>query len=183
MSEDKQFISSGSLPIRLPVIERIDLITDQLTNGNAFSLLHLFRVGKTSILKRFAGKWDESKPQPTIGVEPMFHDCTINETKVKLILTDTAGQERIRASMPVQFYRRADACILVYDVTNLSSFTELDRIRDEVLLWSSPVDPSRFPFIVLGNKVELVHADPSVNKVSSDDASSHRLHHLLLLCR
>jgi len=67
---------------------------------------------------------------------------------------DTAGQERFQ-SLGVAFYRGADCCILVYDVTSSNSFRSLDSWRDEFLIQSSPRDPDHFPFVVIGNKIDL----------------------------
>ena len=67
---------------------------------------------------------------------------------------DTAGQERFQ-SLGVAFYRGADCCVLVFDVTNANSFKTLDSWRDEFLIQASPRDPENFPFVVLGNKIDL----------------------------
>lgn len=67
---------------------------------------------------------------------------------------DTAGQERFQ-SLGVAFYRGADCCVLVFDVTSPGSFKSLDGWRDEFLIQASPSDPDHFPFVVLGNKVDL----------------------------
>jgi Ras-related protein Rab-7A len=48
---------------------------------------------------------------------------------------DTAGQERFQ-SLGVAFYRGADCCVLVYDVTSSNSFKSLDSWRDEFLIVS-----------------------------------------------
>lgn len=69
-------------------------------------------------------------------------------------LWDTAGQERFQ-SLGVAFYRGADCCVLVYDVNNSKSFDTLDSWRDEFLIQASPMDPESFPFVVLGNKVDV----------------------------
>lgn len=45
---------------------------------------------------------------------------------------DTAGQERFQ-SLGVAFYRGAEACVLVYDITNPKSFEQLDSWREEFL--------------------------------------------------
>jgi len=55
----------------------------------------------------------------------------------------------------VAFYRGADCCVLVFDVTSPTSFKALDSWRDEFLIQASPRDPENFPFVVLGNKVDL----------------------------
>lgn len=69
-------------------------------------------------------------------------------------LWDTAGQERFQ-SLGVAFYRGADCCVLVYDVNNSKSFDALDSWRDEFLIQASPRDPDNFPFVVLGNKIDM----------------------------
>ncbi|KAJ5587361.1 uncharacterized protein N7459_003126 [Penicillium hispanicum] len=67
---------------------------------------------------------------------------------------DTAGQERFQ-SLGVAFYRGADCCVLVYDVNNSKSFEALDSWRDEFLIQASPRDPESFPFVVIGNKIDV----------------------------
>ena len=69
-------------------------------------------------------------------------------------LWDTAGQERFQ-SLGVAFYRGADCCVLVYDVNSAKSFETLDSWRDEFLIQASPHDPENFPFVVLGNKIDM----------------------------
>lgn len=56
--------------------------------------------------------------------------------------------------MGVAFYRGADACILVYDITQPKTFENLESWREEFLLQASPTDMQTFPFIVLGNKID-----------------------------
>merc|ERR1712130_563131 len=58
-------------------------------------------------------------------------------------------------SLGVAFYRGADCCVLVYDVNNPKSFETLDSWRDEFLIQASPHDPDNFPFVVLGNKIDV----------------------------
>jgi Ras-related protein Rab-7A len=55
----------------------------------------------------------------------------------------------------VAFYRGADCCVLVFDVSAPNTFKSLDSWRDEFLIQASPRDPENFPFVVLGNKVDL----------------------------
>ena len=45
--------------------------------------------------------------------------------------------------------------MLVFDVNNVKSFETLDSWRDEFLIQASPRDPENFPFVVLGNKVDV----------------------------
>ena len=66
---------------------------------------------------------------------------------------DTAGQERFQ-SLGVAFYRGAEGCVLVYDVTSTKSFDQLRSWKEEFLIQALPNDPDNFPFIVIGNKVD-----------------------------
>ena len=45
--------------------------------------------------------------------------------------------------------------MLVFDVTMPNTFKNLDSWRDEFLIQASPRDPENFPFVVLGNKIDL----------------------------
>lgn len=75
-------------------------------------------------------------------------------TPLRAQIWDTAGQERFQ-SLGVAFYRGADCCVLVYDVNVAKTFENLDNWRDEFLIQASPSDPDVFPFVVLGNKVDV----------------------------
>lgn len=45
--------------------------------------------------------------------------------------------------------------VSVYDVTAPNTFKSLDSWRDEFLIQASPKEPENFPFVLLGNKVDL----------------------------
>ena len=84
-------------------------------------------------------------------------DCTLTflfSYYFSVKIWDTAGQERFQ-SLGVAFYRGADCCVLVFDVTQPTTFKTLDSWRDEFLIQASPRDPENFPFVVLGNKIDL----------------------------
>jgi Ras-related protein Rab-7A len=57
--------------------------------------------------------------------------------------------------------------VLVFDVTSPGSFKSLDGWRDEFLIQASPSDPDHFPFVVLGNKVDLENRAVSLLKLIS----------------
>ncbi|KAH9620553.1 hypothetical protein KSS87_016502 [Heliosperma pusillum] len=81
-----------------------------------------------------------------------------------LYIWDTAGQERFQ-SLGVAFYRGADCCVLVYDVNVMKSFDNLDTWHGEFLKQANPPDPKAFPFILLGNKIDI---DGGNSRVVSD---------------
>lgn len=90
----------------------------------------------------------------TIGADFLTKEVVVDDRVVTMQIWDTAGQERFQ-SLGVAFYRGADCCVLVFDVTAPNTFKNLDSWRDEFLIQASPRDPDHFPFVVLGNKVDL----------------------------
>lgn len=71
-----------------------------------------------------------------------------------LQIWDTAGQERYQ-SLGTAFYRGADCCLLVYDITNLASYENVMTWKNSFLQKSMVVMPESFPFMVVGNKIDL----------------------------
>lgn len=76
---------------------------------------------------------------------------------VCLQIWDTAGQERYQ-SLGSAFYRGADGCALVFDLSNSDSLTNAASWLEEFLLQAAPPVPSAFPFVLLGNKVDLMRS-------------------------
>mmetsp|Transcript_21488 Transcript_21488/g.19554 ORF Transcript_21488/g.19554 Transcript_21488/m.19554 type:complete len:211 (+) Transcript_21488:100-732(+) len=110
-------------------------------------------VGKTSLMNQYVNKRFSSQYKATIGADFLTKDVMIDDKLVTLQIWDTAGQERFQ-SLGVAFYRGADACILVYDITSDKSFEQLNSWRDEFLSQANPRDPENFPFVVIGNKID-----------------------------
>lgn len=111
-------------------------------------------VGKTSLMNQYVNRKFTNQYKATIGADFLTKEVMVDDRLVTLQIWDTAGQERFQ-SLGVAFYRGADCCVLVYDVTTANSFKTLDSWRDEFLIQASPRDPENFPFIVIGNKIDL----------------------------
>ncbi|KXS19547.1 ras-related protein rab-7a [Gonapodya prolifera JEL478] len=111
-------------------------------------------VGKTSLMNQFVNRKFSNQYKATIGADFLTKEVSVDDKVVTMQIWDTAGQERFQ-SLGVAFYRGADCCVLVYDVNSAKSFETLDSWRDEFLVQASPRDPDNFPFLVLGNKVDL----------------------------
>ncbi|VDN55516.1 unnamed protein product [Dracunculus medinensis] len=112
-------------------------------------------VGKTSLMNQYVNKRFSNQYKATIGADFLTKDVMIGDRMVTMQIWDTAGQERFQ-SLGVAFYRGADCCVLTYDITNGASFKSLDSWRDEFLIQARcPRDPEHFPFVLLGNKVDL----------------------------
>ncbi|KAG6371633.1 small GTPase superfamily [Boletus reticuloceps] len=108
--------------------------------------------------KRFSNQY-----KATIGADFLTKEVMVDDRLVTMQLWDTAGQERFQ-SLGVAYYRGADCCVLVYDVNSAKSFETLDSWRDEFLIQASPHDPENFPFVVLGNKIDVEESKRQVTQ-------------------
>jgi len=88
-------------------------------------------VGKTSIILRFVDNTFIPDNVTTNGVNIKTRALQFGKKTVKLVLADTAGQERFR-TVSRSIYRDADAVIIVYDQANEKSFTSLKFWLNEV---------------------------------------------------
>ncbi|PIN13148.1 Ras-related GTPase [Handroanthus impetiginosus] len=111
-------------------------------------------VGKTSLMNQYVYKKFRPHYKATIGADFVTNELQIDDKLVTLQIWDTAGQERFQ-SLGVAFYRGADCCILVYDVNVLKSFEMLQNWHEEFLKQVDPTNPETFPFILIGNKVDV----------------------------
>lgn len=108
-------------------------------------------VGKTSLITRFMYDNFDNTYQATIGIDFLVKNITINERTVRLQLWDTAGQERFRSLIPC-YIRDSGIALVVYDVTNVSSFNQTTK-------WIQDVKEERGDDVLImlvGNKVDLV---------------------------
>uniref|UniRef100_A0A674DLR2 small monomeric GTPase n=1 Tax=Salmo trutta TaxID=8032 RepID=A0A674DLR2_SALTR len=108
-------------------------------------------VGKTCLLVRFKdGAFLAGSFISTVGIDFRNKLLNIDRLKVKLQIWDTAGQERFR-SVTHAYYRDANALLLLYDVTNRTSF-------DNIKAWLTEIHDYAQQDVVLmllGNKVSV----------------------------
>lgn len=92
-----------------------------------------------------------SSTQATIGVDFETKILEIDGKEVKLLIWDFGGEERFRFIFP-QYIYGAMGGILMYDITDYSSFTHIGN-------WLSVIKETRerFPIILLGSKLDLDH--------------------------
>lgn len=123
-------------------------------------------VGKTSLMQQFVNGKFSHQYKATIGADFLTKELTIDDKSVTMQLWDTAGQERFQ-SLGIAFYRGADCCVLVYDVTNQKSFENISLWKDEFLIQANVKNPENFPFVIIGNKVDV---DDSKKVISTKKA-------------
>ncbi|KAK2908887.1 hypothetical protein Q8A67_004724 [Cirrhinus molitorella] len=76
---------------------------------------------------------------------------------------DTAGQERFR-SLRTPFYRGSDCCLLTFSVDDNQSFLNLNNWKKEFAYYADVRDPEKFPFVVLGNKIDVTERQVSIEE-------------------
>ena len=112
-------------------------------------------VGKRTLIRRFAQGWFTEDYKMTTGVD--FHVKTVHiETperiiRCKLQIWDIGGQERFSLIRPM-FYQASLGAILIFDLTNYSSFEHLLKYIEEVRANVK----TEIPLLLVGNKCDLV---------------------------
>ena len=113
-------------------------------------------VGKTNIIRRLLGE-EYKEMEATIGVE--FSYININDIdpedktkKLSIQIWDTSGAERYR-SITTSHIRNADGAYIVYDVTNESSFDNLNFWYDCI---RNATDEDLIIYLI-GNKSDLIY--------------------------
>ena len=107
-------------------------------------------TGKSCILNRFVNETFDENYQATIGLDFQSKNVTIHDQDVRLILYDTAGQEKFRSLIPM-YIREAQIILLIYDISNRDSFDSLPKWLREVM----DVKNSEAVFALIGNKIDL----------------------------
>ncbi|KAK9872252.1 hypothetical protein WA026_017053 [Henosepilachna vigintioctopunctata] len=128
-------------------------------------------VGKSSILLRFIDDNFDPDQTLTIGVDFKTKRVTVEENCVKLAIWDTAGQERFRTLTP-SYYRDAQGAILVFDVSNYSTFSRLDTWLNELDTYSTKHNIVK---MIVGNKI-----DKDKREVSREEAMKFARRHQTL---
>ncbi|KAI1303881.1 GTP-binding protein [Mortierella claussenii] len=120
-------------------------------------------VGKSCLLLRFSD--DSFTPSfiTTIGIDFKIRTIELDGKRIKLQIWDTAGQERFR-TITTAYYRGAMGILLVYDVTDERSFS---NIRN----WFSNIEQHASEGvnkILIGNKCDM----PDKKVISKDQGQA-----------
>ena len=131
----------------------IDDYINTLLYDSLFKILIVgdINTGKTAILDQFTNGHFEHSYISTIGIDFNVKIIPLDkDTKVKLQVWDTCGQERFR-SLTRSYYRNTQAIIIVYDITSRESFEKSKVWMKEL---ENYVDKSVF-IVLVGNKNDL----------------------------
>ncbi|GAB6018586.1 Ras-protein R-Ras2 [Chamberlinius hualienensis] len=107
-------------------------------------------VGKSAITLQFIQSYFVTDYDPTIE-DSYTKQCVIDDVACKLDILDTAGQEEFSA-MREQYMRSGEGFLLVFSVTERSSFEEIYKFHKQILRVK---DRDEFPMLMVGNKADL----------------------------
>merc|ERR1711920_394306 len=107
-------------------------------------------VGKSSVVGRFVKNEFLDFQQPTIGAAFLTQTVKLATHKVKFEIWDTAGQERYRSLAPM-YYRGAGAALVVYDITDMETYSGAKKWVDELQRQGDP----DIVIALAGNKCDL----------------------------
>ena len=113
-----------------------------------------YSVGKTSLLNQYVKNQFSLQYKATVGADFLTKQIQKGENIINLQLWDTAGSEKYH-SITSGFYRNSETCVLVFDLTNSSSFENVEVWRKEFLENLNPPEGDKYPFVLLGNKNDL----------------------------
>lgn len=105
--------------------------------------------GKTTTLLRYADGLFKDNTQSTIGVDFKIVSHKIENASIKLQIWDTCGSERFK-SITSSFMKSCNAYILVFDLTNIKSFNNLES-------WIKMINENTSAnfYCIVGNKCDL----------------------------
>ena len=103
-------------------------------------------VGKTCISSRLVDGTFKPDEKSTIGASCV----TTNIENSKIVIWDTAGQEKYR-SMVGMYYRGASGAIIVYDITSKATFSDLDAWHADLMKTAT----DEIVLCIVGNKSDL----------------------------
>lgn len=125
-------------------------------------------VGKSSLIRHYVEHEFAENYVSTIGVDFRVKVVSVPSGSVRFQIWDTAGQERFR-SITTSYYRGAHVILLVYDLTDRTSFSQVEQWLREVRYYA------KNPLIyLLGNKRDLT--SERVVLTEEGRALAHREH-------
>ena len=108
-------------------------------------------VGKTSLINQFVESSFSEDYKPTLGANIVRKDVNLNNTKVRLIMWDLAGQEKYQVVRSM-YFQGCEGALLVYDVTRIHT---LESINSRWLRDYKKYVKKKGAFILIGNKIDL----------------------------
>ena len=162
---------------------KIESLTDQIIDRSLID--YQFKivvvgdptVGKTSLVLRYTNNAFRRSYVSTLGVHvsnKIFK--TEDSIIIQLVLWDVGGQERFKL-MRKQFYQGSDAIFLVFDLTNLETFSNIPIWYSDIKKQNNMRDEDITGYII-GNKKDLEKEKKITNESAENLAQKFNLDYL-----
>ena len=125
--------------------------------------LGISSVGKTSFIFRFTENKYQNSYFATVGIDYKIKEIELKNKKYKLLFYDTLGQEKFKSIAP-NLIKKANGIIIMYDITNKSSFDSIPEIIQNI----KEQRGNDFPMVLVGNKADL-EEDREIKKEQGED--------------
>ena len=124
--------TKNELPTNI-VSESMDKKVGMLNGQGSLSFILIgdSTVGKTCFLMRYFKNQFNEAFLSTIGIDKEIKHVKVGNDNYKMTLWDTAGQERFKC-LPKKYYQNADGVLLLFDVTNEETFTNVNNWMKDV---------------------------------------------------
>ncbi len=83
------------------------------------------QVGKSSIVLRYTEDKFDDNQFSTIGIDYKTKYMKMDDSSVKVLIWDTAGQEKFR-NIAKQYYKGANGVLLIYDICSRKTFERVE---------------------------------------------------------
>jgi len=132
------------------------------------TMLGLWGVGKTSLVRQFVDNVFDDSYLTTLGVKVDKKVVHLKEQELTLMLWDVAGLED-SFSIPLNYIQGSSAVILVLDRSRSESLSAALELADQV-----QTNIAKLPFVVMANKPDLkwVVSDDDIEKAFSSEDSN-----------
>ena len=142
---------------------------DENTGGeNKAIFLGEAGVGKTSLINVSIGEKFDENYNSSISLSFFPKEVTYNNKKYIFNLWDTIGQEKYKSLAKI-FYKNSKIAIFVYDITNKSSFENLEFWIDSV---KNELGNEKYLKAIIGNKSDLYLEEAVSDKEAKEYALS-----------
>eukprot|EP00756_Hemistasia_phaeocysticola_P001566 Hpha_TRINITY_DN11105_c1_g1::TRINITY_DN11105_c1_g1_i1::g.27915::m.27915/K19372/DNAJC27; DnaJ homolog subfamily C member 27 len=135
------------------------------------------KAGKSCLIKRYCEERFVTRYITTIGIDFGVKKVRVGDDEVKVNFWDLSGSKPF-FEIRNEFYADAEGALVVYDVTNRKSFTDLEEwLREARRFGCRP----GIPMALCANKQDLVAAGVGQRQVTDEEgrsfAQAHGMHY------
>lgn len=134
-------------------------------------------IGKTTLFKKITKGVFNNLYISTIGFDKKSFDYEItvqengkeSKKNVKMILYDTAGQERY-SSVTKTYFKKANGVLLLYSIIDKKTFDHLSKWLNDIKDKLGNIEDNRYLVFLIGTKFDLVKNDENLRQVTEEEA-------------